>query len=242
MGLVQQRINIDQQDINEIKSAVGYPLVQTLDYGDQTDHFIINNIVSKVLRVYFSYFPIKTDTNTNISGSFEVSYPNTDVYRMLRYFFNYKSMNYEQFSPFTLQSMIISKSPAFEGYEHGHLREALQRMTTEEAIADFTKAVRINDDPHNRKVSGYTNIRGDITIEWANKSGDFNKILFNHKEDAIKLASAYFIQNLYRLREQAKVQTKVEINTAALKEDADKWETEVNAKWRSRGFPVLVKN
>ncbi len=160
---------------------------------------------------------------------------------MLRHFFNYKQVNYANFSPFHLQSMIISRGPAFRGYEHGQLSEAMIRMSTEESIADFPKAFRIDDYPRDRKVKGYTSINGDVTIEWAKKSEDFEDILWNYKDDAIKLAKAYFIQDTYRLREQVKLQSKIEINTSALKEDATTWESEVMTKWKQRSFAVIIK-
>jgi hypothetical protein len=233
---------ISQSILNEIKSVLGYPLVETLDFGDNTDNYIVDNVISRVLRTYFVYFPIRSDTNITVNGSFEIAYPDTTVYKMLRYFFNYKNVNFSSFSPFLLQAMTISRGNYFSDYSNNQVQEAILRLSTAESMVDFTKAVQLDDYPNLRKIKGYTNISGDITVEWAKKSENFSDIMYNYQEDAIKLAKAYFIQDIYRLREQVKLDTKVTINTAALKEDATQWEAEVVRKWKNRGFAVIVKN
>jgi hypothetical protein len=138
--------------------------------------------------------------------------------------------------------MTISRGNYFSDYSNNQVQEAILRLSTAESMVDFTKAVQLDDYPNLRKIKGYTNISGDITVEWAKKSENFSDIMYNYQEDAIKLAKAYFIQDIYRLREQVKLDTKVTINTAALKEDATQWEAEVVRKWKNRGFAVIVKN
>jgi hypothetical protein len=235
------KIQITQYDLNEIKSSLGYPLITVLDFADQTDDYITDNVVSRVLRKYFTFFPIQLDTNTGINGSFEIDYPNDNVYRMFKHFFNYKTLNYETFSPFLLQAMTIHKGPYFRGFEHDHVREAITRLSTEESLMDYSRALRINDYPDLQKVKGFTNISGDITIIWAQKSNIFNDIPYNFKDDAIKLAKAYLLQDITRLRDQLKVSTKIEIDTATMKADGDRWEESVIRKWETRARAVIVK-
>ncbi len=237
-------ITVSQTVLDEVKSTIGYPLIINLDFGTGTgtDTYITNYVISRVLRIYYTYFPIRTDNNITVNGTFEVAYPEADVYRMLRYFFNYKNVNFSTFSPFLLQAMTIGRGSFFRDFTNSQVQEAIIRLSTAESLVDYTKAVQLDDYPNLRLVKGYTNISGDITIEWAKKSDNFGDIIWSYQDDAIKLAKAYFIQDIYRLREQVKLETKVSINTQALKEDATRWEDEVTSKWRKRGFAVVLKN
>ena len=129
-----------------------------------------------------------------------------------------------------------------EGFNYSHVNESMSRIATAESLVDYTKALRVVDYPEERKVKGSTNISGALFIQWASKSEDFNKIIFNYKDDAIKLGKAYLIQDSFRLREQVKISGKIEINTTALIDQANTWEEEVMAKWTTRGFAVIAKS
>lgn len=238
----ENRNCIERGDLEEIKSALGFPLVEELDWGGDSDDYIRKYIVPRVLRTYFTYFPMKTATFAEISGSFEIDYPETNVFRMLRHYFNYKNLDYATTSPFLLQTMILAKGDDKPFHvANKEFNETFSRLSTAESIIDYTKALRVEDYPQDRKIKGETNLSGTLTVEWAKKSIYFNDIIYNYKDDAIKLAKAYLLQDSYRLREQAKVQSKVEINTQVFLEDASRWETEVTEKWKKRGFAIIIK-
>lgn len=236
-------VTIEEQDLLEIKSALGYPTVDVLDQGDDTDTYIKNYVVSRVLRIYFTYFPIKSETNTSINGAFSVDYPSADVYKVLRHFFNYKQISYSNISPFILQTMVASRRPSFFGFESSQIGEVMSQMSTAESLVDWTKAIRVNDEPHNRKVTGSSNTSGDLLIQWAKKSEAFNDVLYNQRERALKLCKSYLLEEAVRLRSQARITVgKIEINVDELKDQAKEWKAEVMANWVNRGQAILVKS
>lgn len=234
---------IDSEDLEEIKSALGYPLVSQLDWGTGTDDYVKKYIVRRVLRTYYTYFPIKIDTTNVVSGPFEIDYP-TDpyIFRKLRHFFNYKQINYNTMSPFTLQTLIMQRGryiPSEIGQRE--MSEVFNRISTAESLMDYTQAFMIEDYPEERKIKGSTTLSGTLTVQWAKRSINFSNIYYNHKEDALQLGKAYLLQESGRLRSQAQVQSKVSIDVSRMVEDGLRWEAEISAKWKNRGFAVVAK-
>lgn len=236
-------VQISADYLNEIKSALGAPLIDELDWGANTNDFIKSNIVTRVLRTYFSYFPIKYDTQTSINGTFSIDYPDDNfIFRMFRHFFSYKVDALSNFdNPFFLQTQVLYRGggPYIEPYS---MSEIFNRLSTIESVIDYSKAVRVEDYPDQRVVKGSTSLSGYLSIQWAKWSKDFSKITFSYIDDAIKLAKAYLLKEAARLRDQFQINTsKVSVNGDALREDARIWEEEVISNWKGRGFPVMVK-
>lgn len=234
---------ITTDDLEEIKSALGYPLVNQLDWGTGTDDYVKKYIVRRVLRIYYTYFPIKVDTTHSISGPFEIDYPDDEyIFRKLRHFFNYKQINYNVMSPFTLQTMIMQRGRSIPS-EIGQreMNEVINRISTAESLMDYTQAFMIEDYPEERKIKGSTTLSGGLTVQWAKRSDNFGSIYYNHKDDAILLGKAFLLQDAGRLRSQAQIQSKVSIDVSKLLEDGTRWEQEVFTKWKSRGFATIAK-
>jgi len=157
-------------------------------------------------------------------------------------FFNYKNeFSGDLTSPFFLQSQIIGLGNfRGGGVSQNDISEMFSRVTTAESYMDGILAVRCEDFQEDREVRGSVNVNGILSLVFACYSDNFSDVRFNHKEEAIKLAKAYLIQNAFMLREQLKIQTKVEVNTQALLSMAQQWEQEVMSEWGT-GRPVVVK-
>ncbi len=237
-------VTIDGEHLKEIRSALGAPLIQNLDWGGDTDDYIRTNILSRILRIYFNFFPIKFDTKHDINGQFNIAYPAGEplITRKSKHFFNYKTDTLSNFdNPFFLQTQVVYRqsAPYLRPY---HLGEIFSRLSTVESLIDYSQALRVEDYPNAREVRGSTAVRGTLSIQWLKRSNDFNDVQFTYLDEALKLSKAYLMQDAYRLRETAKVNnSKVEINSQPLKDDAEKWEAEVMASWKQRGFAVIVK-
>ena len=235
--------DIKGEYLQEIKSALGYPLINHFDWGVNTDDYVRGNIVSRVLRKYFIYFPLITNEVHGVSSAFEIDYPtDTNVYRMFRHFFDYKSYIAGNLSnPFYLQSQVISSrnQPFIKPY---HLNEIFSRLATAESLTDYAHAFYIQDYPDERLVKGSTTTTGYLSIQWARRSNKFSDITFSYLDDAIKLAKAYLLQDASRLRDSVKLaNSKIDIDINKIAADGEKWETEVMKRWSRRGSGVLVK-
>lgn len=235
-------ITITSDDLDEIKSSMGYPLYSLPELQPTADDYIKKYVVSRVLRTYFTYYPIIHETSQNIVGAFEVSYPEDDIFRLLRHFFNYKLWDYSSFSPFILQAMVLDTRPYGQsGWGPQGVQEVMSRLSTAESMVDWTKAIRVDDYPNERKVRGSSNISGDMFFQWAKKSDDFSDIPYNHKDDALKLSKAYLVYDVNRIRSQSKITSKVDINMSELVNEAQTWEKEVILRWKTRVSAVIGK-
>jgi len=238
-------VTISADDINEIKSALGFPLVQGFEWenNSSSDDYIKGYVIPRVLRTYFTYYPIRVDTNTAVNGQFEIAYPNDpDIFRVLRHFFNFKNWSSLQTtSPFFLQALVIGKGSFNPTQDLGKLQTAMSDMTTWESIMDFNRAVEVNDVMDQRVVRGCVSTPGDLTIQWAKKSDDFSAINYSRREDALRLAKGYLLQDAARIRSQVQVQAKAMLETSMLKADGDSYVAEVEGKWKRRGFASATK-
>jgi len=244
-------LRVSQSDINEVKSSLGYPLVEELDWGCESDDYVKKYVLPRVIRTYYTYYPIKFDKSITVSnGFFKIDYPDSEVadqnedwsiYAVYRHFFNYKANIQDNFaSPFFLQTQIVGNSKV-ANMLRGDISEAFSRMSTEESIVGQNAAVRVEDYPQYRKVEGSTNTPGNLSIQFATKSDNFDHIQYVHKEDALKLGKAYLLESAHNLREQVKIQSKVEINSQAFLPTAEKWEREVIEKWKSTVHAIVTK-
>lgn len=235
--------DITGEYLQEIKSALGFPLINHFDWGVNTDDYVRGNVVSRVLRKYFIYFPLIVNKVSGISDNFEISYPaDTNIYRMFRHFFDYKSFIAGNLSnPFYLQSQVIDRrtQPFLRPY---HLNEVFGRLATSESITDYAHALHIEDFPNERKVKGSTTTAGFLSIQWAKRSTNFGDVTFTHLDDAIKLAKAYLLQDAARLRDSIKLaNSKIDIDINKIAADGEKWEDEVMNRWSRKGFGIVVK-
>jgi hypothetical protein len=235
-------VTVSDSDLKEVKSCLGYPLIDEFDWGTDTDSFITDFILPKVIRMYFTYFPIVKESNHVVNQAFEIDYPYADVFRVFQHFFNYNTVNYGSMSPFILQAQVLQQRPFSENQSYLSSAEVMTRWSTYESMIDYIKAVRVTDYPNERKVRGSSNIAGELLIKWASSTEDFSDIQYNKKDDAIKLAQGYLLKEAARLRSQAVItSSKVSINTDVLLRDGEAYIQEVTQSWKSRGFAVVGK-
>ena len=235
-----------QDSLNEIKSALGYPIVCQLDWGSATndDDYIKKYIISRVMRTYSTYFPKLTDVDYTVSQQFNIPYP-TDptIYKAFKWFFNYKAPVQGAYTnPFFLQTQLLYRgSNTFGNESPMNIAELFSREATAESIANYIKVERITDHQEERKLTGYCNISSILMVRWASYITDFEQIKFQEKETAMELAKAYLMEDAYRQRESLKVvSSKVEINSASFAEQMERMRISAISDWKTRGFAVIA--
>jgi len=240
-------ITISTEDINQIKSALGYPSMCVLDWGSASadDDYIETYVVPRVLRIYSTYFPQLQDNDYSVSGNFEIPYPTSSlVFKAFQWFFNYKTEFGGQFTnPWVLQNQLLHRGTNFYSdlLGPGNVSELFSREATAESLTDYHKVHQIFDYPNLRKLKGFSSVASNLYVRWATAVENFDLIDYRYKDDALKLAKAYLMQDAYRKRELLSVQSsKITINSSPLAEQATAWETEVIEGWKTRGFPVIV--
>lgn len=227
----------------EIKSALGYPSVEYLDWGDKTDEYIKRAILTRVLRIYYTYFPIKVETSHGVNGIFEIDYPEDPfVFRKLRHFYNYKTDGLSNFNnPFFLQTQVLyrSSSPYLKPWA---MQEMVSRLTTMESLVDFGRSLKVEEFPTERKLKGFTETSGTLLVQWAAMSHDFGLIPYNHIDNAIKLAKGYLMLDAANLRAGAQIQaSKILLDTNTLIQMGTKYVEEAESFFKNRIAAILVK-
>ena len=234
-----------QDSLNEIKSALGYPIVCQLDWGSATndDDYIKKYIIPRVMRMYSTYFPKLTDVDYQVSQTFDIPYPeDSTIYKAYKWFFNYKSSLVGAYTnPFFLQSQVLYRGSGLNGYSPANINELFSRESTNESVTNWIKIERITDYQDQRKVKGFVNISSILMIRWAHYITDFEQVKFQEKENAISLAKAYLMEDAYRQRESLKVVSgKIEINSASFAEQMERMRSTVLESWKQRGYAVIA--
>ena len=236
-------VTISNDELDEVKSALGYPIIDQFEWGTGVNDFIKKYILPRVIRTYCKYFPSIIETSTPIMGPFQIDYPNASVYGLVNHTFNFKNMVYEGMSPFWLQTMIMSNQPNGFGMESQQMQENFFKMTTAESLTDFVRALEINDYPEERKVKGCVNVSGELVLTWGSSFEDFSRINYIYKDDAIKLAKGYLLIEAARIRGQVAVPNqKVGLSPDSLRADGDRYVEEVISVWSTKPRPVVLKS
>jgi len=96
-------------------------------------------------------------------------------------------------------------------------------------------------DESNRKITGYTNITGELIITWAKHSYNFNEVPLSKLKDVIKLSQSILLRTLGMLRSQVNSGTSNEFNYQSFIDRADKLEEDVMTRWRGLTKVVLIR-
>ena len=237
---------ITQESLNEIKTALGYPVACVLDWGSSAndDDYITNFVINRVLRIYSTFFPTMDTTQHSINREFTIPYPDNDeIFKAYQWFFNSKSIYQGAMTnPFVLQSQILATG-SLDGDRQAspwNVNEMINREATYESVMNYQKVERIDDLQDQRILKGFSSQPSQLMVRWAKKVSDFTAITFQYVDDAIKLAKSYLMQDAYRQRESIKVSSnKVDINSESFINMALTWEQEVTQAWKGRGVVTI---
>jgi hypothetical protein len=104
------------------------------------------------------------------------------------------------------------------------------------------KAGNFNLDPKERRLWGFSNVAGNLIIDWAMWSKDWVDIRFEHVEDVIKVCQMYALEFVGGIRQQSDPNTGVTADGSSFLEKAEKIHEEIVVnRWRGR-VPVIVRH
>lgn len=244
-----ENLIIDDQYFSEILSIAGYPLI-TNDDGENdfelSNEQIKSLVIIPCLREYYKYFPLQDIREYSVSGNYSFDFPTP-------YTFGVVSANLNTVGQFTtvtasnafIRSRYYSKTseygPGMYGTRNSYGIEnatILKDVLNQSYVTKF-KALRMYPNVQGRKLTGYSNTMGKISVVWANWSEDFNDIPFEKINDVIKFCQSKLLRQLVLIRGQISSELPNEYSISLFQEMSDKLEEEVMKKWQSYSKAVV---
>lgn len=242
-------VMIETEWLNQIKKKLAYPVIpETLLLMDED---LKNLIVKEALHTYFFKFPKTIEEETSINGETVINFPSDLVYGCLDVrvvgkgwkggstgsFWDlvaYQSMGYN-----TTRYGMYGKT----GYNPNFLKQTrvLNRMATDTILNEGTFKYRVNQDE--RKLYAMSTISAKLNITWALYSNDFNDVRPQFKWDVIKIAQALYMTYLADTASIVVDSTaEITIDTASLREQADKIMEAINTKWMDYSDIIIIRD
>lgn len=238
---------IQDDTFKQIMTCMGGSFLQDGDleisYQDIKDTLII-----QALQEYFKWYPIETVYNQDISGTFEIAFPTDQTFSVTDCRINTSRLGYGPYGNALVDERFIRSTGNFgqamygTQNDYGFTRAKIINKFEKQSFLESNKAFRWKVIENQRKVVGFSNVVGTLSITWASWSNDWQNISFSQQRDVIKLAQSYILRFFGDLRNQDSIDgAPIQLNGDKLVERADKLEDEVMEKWKNRTTTISIR-
>lgn len=236
-------IVIEDQYYYEILTELGYPFVSEEDI-EFTRSDIENYFILPAMREYFRWYPVTTEQSVPVSGRFSVPFEDLFTFGIV----DARVNNDPSGSGATGNPLINELTYKHTGSGRYGTRNdydltvarIYERMEAQGFI-NHGRSIKIKVDRKNRRVTGYSNLTGDLIITWAKWDNEFNVIPYNHINEVIALSKAYTLRKVAMLRGQQASNTEIEFNYDMFMQRADELEEGIIEKWRNHTKVVVMR-
>ena len=185
-----------------------------------------------------------------INGKTDIPFPNNQVFGVFqtRVALLQSAMSFGK-SPF-INEIIRRQVSSFNSYgrtpwgRDPYMTPGILIKEQAEALSyiSLRKAGNFHIDRAGRRLWGFSNVAGNLIIDWAMWSKNWDDVLFEHVEDVIKVCKMYALKFVGGIRQQSDPNTGVVADGTSFLEEADKiYEEIVVTRWRGR-IPVVVRH
>lgn len=241
-------IVISKEARSEIVSALGHPILDVSEDLMITDEMIDNLFIAPALRYYFTYWPRKLKQEFKIVGQYDIPFPNEHTFgiTMARVATVSSAQGYGK-SPF-LNEVIKQQTTSYRSYgltpygRNPYITQgiAIKEQVEQQSYITLRKAGTYNIDNENGRLWGFSSVQGNLIIDWAMWSKNFDDVKFEHINDAIQICQMFALRYVGRLRSQSDPNTGVTADGSTFLEEANKIEDDIlKEKWKGRS-PVAV--
>lgn len=225
---------------NRIMTAIGYPIVTEETLGVTREQIENLLILPALKNVYFKWFPKRDFTTAHVTTTFDIPFPDEFTWGVLDlrlntnpYWATTKTGN-----PLINELSIKVSSGGYNdmwntGNDYGYSEVEYMQRAQRQSIINTYKGFKKTIDYQNKKVTGYTNVAGSLSVTWAKYSTDWNDVDFRFEEDTIKLAQSYILQYFGAIRNQINTNNADELDGGALIDRAETLYEEVMEAWRN---------
>jgi len=229
---------------------MGYPVISEDELGVTVEN-IKNLFILPVLKnIYFNYFPIRTKVTYGITTTFEYDFPDVNTYGVYDARINTKPytggavkvlhplINEINIKQSTAHSQRMWGTDNDYGYGEVRIADKLRTDARMEDIKSFSFKVNYEE----RKIEGYTNVYGRMTVVWAKFSENWSDIKYQREEDTIKLAQSYILRYFGNLWNMDNAKLPSTIDPSEILSRSDDLYEEVITKWNAFTKPTIVRN
>ena len=239
---------IPNSAIRRIMAELGSPIIDAAEDLLLDEALIKDLFITPAIQMYFTYWPLIFKEEYRINGQTDIPFPNDQVYGVAeaRVALLQQTSQYGK-NPF-INEIIRRQVSSFNSYgktpsgRDPYITPGVlvKEQTEQLSYIALRKAGSFNIDLQGRRLWGFSNVAGNLIIDWAMWSKNWADIKFEHIEDVIKVCKMYALEFVGGIRQQGDPNTGVTVNGSSFLEKADKIREEViNNRWRSR-VPVVV--
>jgi len=243
-------ITIENSYIQEILAIAGYPLLTLADSDfELTEDQIKSLVVLPTLREYYRWFPIPTNDEYSIAGSFSIDFPTSTTFQVmdarLNTVGNYTTnLNGNAFINARNYRKSSTYGPNMWGTGNSYNMENayILRSATNQTYVDKYKAFKVSVNLTTRKLEGYSNTSGKMSVVWGSFSNDFGDIPFTRLEHVIKLSQSKLLEILLQIRANTNNDLPNAWNIDFYEDKRSALREEVLNKWMKETKVVITKS
>jgi len=247
-------ILIDEEILNEIKTIIGFPLVQIEDTEIENDENLKQLVVYSALREYFIRFPVTYSQdymigNGNFTLTADVSIENIfnavcKLNSSTGYALNPNGL-YNQNNFSISKNVTIGSSNAYIGGvgDYDLTSATYMKRVEGNSITNSYKSFRYDFDRKTKnKVTGYSNTQGKVEVQWMCYSYDVNDVMYELQSTFIKYCQGLLLQNLAMIRGQMSSGQSSEFNNDFYVSKSKELLDEANDRYKGTIInPVVIK-
>jgi len=242
-------ITISSENLNEIMTEVGFPILAFDDDFPYTEEQVKQSAIWPAMKDYFRYWPKNNPQEYSVSGNFSFDFPTIETFNIVDARLNTNTPNAGQHTNDPLINMMNitnlgSTSSGMYGtrYNYDMTTAYYSRRAELNAMKNSQSAFRIYVNHNDRKVEGYANNSGRITIIWAEYGFDYDSIPFTMIDDVKKLAQSYLMRMMGNFFSMQSSDTINEIDGGFLIDRSDEIREQIIDRWNNITRPVLIRN
>jgi hypothetical protein len=231
-------VTIDSVWLNQIKKIIAAPMVDSLLLSDEE---IKDLIIFPVLQKYFTKFPIKEELQMSINGEMFIPFPDEYTFGVLDCrvvdigLLPGSGTGFWDLVLFTNTNSMSSsmKGSGAYGYNPSGLlyQRDVERQQYKSQQNQYT-TIKSRVDITNKRLIVYSSMTGSLNITWAKYSNNFDSVMFERRDDVIKLCQAELLDHLI---DAASILSdsglEISINIDKLGERSEKLKEYVKERW-----------
>lgn len=235
---------INEENFAKVMLAVGAPILDYSDFEFTVDE-IKTLIIKDAVLSFWSWFPIKEESDNSIGTSFAIDFPDAETFGALDVRLNTAAYGAQGVTrnPFVDE---VNYRPGYRGlygtgYDYNTFQSDVYAKLERQTVINKNKAFRVQINESTRQITGYSNAVGILTIIWAKYSNSFEDIPYNRFQEVIWLAQSKLLRALGMIRGQLDADTGADFNYDMFIKRADDLEEKVMTKWKAFTKPVILR-
>ena len=250
-------IQIPDEIITQIMTVMGAPFVTIAPEGADVKKYDLELDIAQIkefifkpaIREYYRWFPIQTYATQSVSAQFEIPFPDPYVFSVKDLRLTTNLMNFGPTGNAMVDERFIQSSGGLYGRgmygtrnDYGNATARISRRVEMQSFIDKNKTFKWNVIENQRKVVGFSNVSGTVSITWASWSDSWDYVAFSQQNDVIKLCQGKVLEYFGNLRSMDSVpDAPVELSGQTLIEKGEKLITEVYDKWKNFAVPIIQR-